>query len=111
MDILHPGLQVAALLAMGHPDDEELQVSRLVHDIGHCLVPADETGHRGHAAGWQTVGLAVAPLQGPRGAVGDLLRRPGHGHETAAGVREFGGDQVAVSKSIPCRIVQQSITF
>ncbi|MGW5432914.1 HD domain-containing protein [Streptomyces sp. NPDC004059] len=60
VDILDHGLQVAALLAVSHPDDEELQVAGLVHDIGHYLVPADEAGHGGHAA------AAVEGLLGPR---------------------------------------------
>ncbi|MEV6115236.1 HD domain-containing protein [Streptomyces sp. NPDC052109] len=60
VDILDHGLQVAALLAMSHPGDEELQVAGLVHDIGHYLVPADEAGHGRHAE------AAVEGLLGPR---------------------------------------------
>ncbi|WP_369386814.1 HD domain-containing protein [Streptomyces sp. CG1] len=60
VDILDHGLQVAALLAVRHPDDEELQLAGLVHDIGHCLVPADEEGHGRHAA------VAVEELLGSR---------------------------------------------
>lgn len=60
VDILDHGLQVAAVLAERHPDDEELQVAGLVHDIGHRLVPGDEAGHGAHAA------AAVEGLLGPR---------------------------------------------
>ncbi|GGU92266.1 hypothetical protein GCM10010260_28610 [Streptomyces filipinensis] len=60
MDILDHGLQAAALLAVSHPRDEELQPAGLVHGIGHCLVPADESGHGRHAA------AAVEGLLGPR---------------------------------------------
>ncbi|MFB7508738.1 HD domain-containing protein [Streptomyces broussonetiae] len=60
VDILDHGLQVAAVLAERHPDDEELQVAGLVHDIGHYLVPADEAGHGSHGAS------AVEGLLGPR---------------------------------------------
>lgn len=62
VDILDHGLQVAAVLAERFPDDEELQVAGLVHDIGHYLVPADEAGHGEHAA------AAVTALLGPRTA-------------------------------------------
>ncbi|MCH0566494.1 HD domain-containing protein [Streptomyces sp. MUM 2J] len=60
VDILDHGLQVAAVLAARHPDDEELQVAGLVHDIGHRLRPGDEAGHGEHAA------AAVATLLGQR---------------------------------------------
>ncbi|MFI1966893.1 HD domain-containing protein [Streptomyces pathocidini] len=60
VDILDHGLQVAAVLAEHHPEDEELQVAGLVHDIGHHLVPGDESGHGEHAA------AAVAGLLGER---------------------------------------------
>ncbi|MFG2630261.1 HD domain-containing protein [Streptomyces sp. NPDC048473] len=60
VDILDHGLQVAAVLAERHPDDEELQVAGLVHDIGHHLLPGDEAGHGEHAA------AAVAGLLGAR---------------------------------------------
>ncbi|MFF7129877.1 HD domain-containing protein [Streptomyces sp. NPDC008240] len=60
VDILDHGRQVAAVLAERHPEDEELQVAGLVHDIGHHLVPGDEAGHGAHAA------TAVEGLLGPR---------------------------------------------
>ncbi|MEV0180017.1 HD domain-containing protein [Streptomyces sp. NPDC050625] len=53
---------MATVLAERHPDDEELQVAGLVHDIGHGLMPGDEAGHGEHAA------AAVAALLGPRTA-------------------------------------------
>ncbi|MFJ3645588.1 HD domain-containing protein [Streptomyces murinus] len=60
VDILDHGLQVAALLAVSRPDDEEAQAAGLVHDIGHHLVPGDEAGHGTHAS------TAVEGLLGPR---------------------------------------------
>ncbi|MEU9991006.1 HD domain-containing protein [Streptomyces sp. NPDC048045] len=60
VDILDHGLQVAAVLAERHPQDERLQVAGLVHDIGHHLVPDDEAGHGTHAA------KAVEDLLGTR---------------------------------------------
>ncbi|NUK08938.1 HD domain-containing protein [Streptomyces lunaelactis] len=60
VDILDHGLQVAAVLAERYPQDEELQVAGLVHDIGHYLVPGDEAEHGEHAA------AAVSGLLGPR---------------------------------------------
>lgn len=58
--LLDHGLQVAAVLRAWHPDDVELQVAGLVHDIGHLLRPGDEAGHA--AAGAR----AVEPLLGER---------------------------------------------
>lgn len=60
VDILDHGLQVASVLAERNPEDEQLQVAGLVHDIGHYLVPDDEEGHGAHAA------RAVEGLLGPR---------------------------------------------
>ncbi|NUR87941.1 MAG: HD domain-containing protein [Nonomuraea sp.] len=56
--ILDHGLQVAAVLREWHPDDLELQVAGLVHDVGHLL--SDEAGHAGAA------GEAVRGLLGER---------------------------------------------
>ncbi|SEP04054.1 HD domain-containing protein [Actinacidiphila rubida] len=60
VDILDHGLQVAAVLATRFPEDEELQVAGLVHDIGHALRPGDEAGHGDHGA------AAVAGVLGQR---------------------------------------------
>lgn len=60
VDILSHGLQVAAVLAERYPDDEELQIAGLVHDVGHHLCPGDEAGHGEHG------GAVVAGLLGPR---------------------------------------------
>ncbi|MFF4752158.1 HD domain-containing protein [Streptomyces sp. NPDC002514] len=60
VDILSHGLQVAAVLAERYPDDEELQIAGLVHDLGHRLCPGDEAGHGEHGA------AAVAGLLGQR---------------------------------------------
>ncbi len=64
LTILHHGLQCAALLAASDPDDIELQVAGLLHDIGHVLVPGaeDEHGAIGAAAVRPTLGGRVATL-------------------------------------------------
>jgi len=46
--ILDHGLQCAAVLRRDRPDDLELQVAGLVHDLGHVAVPADADGHGRH---------------------------------------------------------------
>jgi predicted HD phosphohydrolase len=60
VDVLEHSLQCAALLAERHPDDRELQLAGLVHDVGWILQP-DETAR--HA---QNGAAAVAPLLGHR---------------------------------------------
>jgi predicted HD phosphohydrolase len=57
---LDHALQCAALLAEAFPDDEELQVAGLLHDIGHALRPDDVRSHGQVAGAW------VADLLGPR---------------------------------------------
>jgi predicted HD phosphohydrolase len=42
LDQLAHGLQCAYELEQTHPDDPELQVAGLVHDIGHRLLPKDD---------------------------------------------------------------------
>ena len=59
-DQLAHGLQCAWELSRSFPDDIELQVAGLVHDIGHQLVPGDDAGHGRIAA------EAVRDLLGPR---------------------------------------------
>jgi predicted HD phosphohydrolase len=46
--ILDHGLQCAAVLRQQRPDDLELQVAGLVHDLGHVAVPNDADGHGRH---------------------------------------------------------------
>jgi predicted HD phosphohydrolase len=53
-------LQTADLLAAERPDDLELQVAGLLHDIGHVLAPADDAGHGDVAA------QAIGPVLGER---------------------------------------------
>jgi predicted HD phosphohydrolase len=60
VDILEHSLQCAALLAERHPDDTELQVAGLVHDIGWILAPDDMTRHAENGA------TAIAPFLGHR---------------------------------------------
>lgn len=60
VDILDHDLQCAELLRRAYPDDEQLQVAGLVHDIGHTLVPGDDAGHGRHGA------AAVRALLGDR---------------------------------------------
>ncbi|QIS05065.1 HD domain-containing protein [Nocardia brasiliensis] len=60
VDILDHDRQCAELLRRDCPDDEELQVAGLVHDIGHQLVPGDDAGHGRHGA------AAVRGLLGTR---------------------------------------------
>ncbi|MGY2112312.1 HD domain-containing protein [Nocardia gipuzkoensis] len=44
------GVQCAELLSVRYPEDIELQLAGLLHDIGLLLVPGDELGHPRHAA-------------------------------------------------------------
>ncbi len=45
LTILDHGLQCAALLRHAEPDDPELQVAGLLHDLGHVLEPGCEDVH------------------------------------------------------------------
>ncbi len=45
LSILNHGLQCADHLRRSYPDDTELQVAGLLHDVGHVLVPGDEPRH------------------------------------------------------------------
>jgi predicted HD phosphohydrolase len=60
VDLLAHSLQCAALLAARHPDDRELQLAGLVHDVGTVLRPDEPERHA------STGGAAVAPLLGRR---------------------------------------------
>lgn len=60
MGVLAHSLQCADVLATERPDDIELQVAGLVHDVGDLLVPGDADGHGRHGA------RAVIGLLGPR---------------------------------------------
>ena len=59
-------LQTAALLRAARPDDDELAVAGLVHDIGHLLPGVDDAGHAeaGAAAVRGALGERVAGLVG-----------------------------------------------
>jgi predicted HD phosphohydrolase len=65
-DLLDHSLQTAAVLRASHPDDVELQVAGLVHDVGHMLPPRRDEVHGDVAAAF------VGPVLGPR--VADLVR-------------------------------------
>ncbi len=60
LPMLEHHLQTAALLATDTPDDVELQVAGLVHDIGTILEPDTPLTHA------RTGGDAVRPVLGPR---------------------------------------------
>jgi predicted HD phosphohydrolase len=60
LPVLDHCLQCASLLASEFPDDEELQVAGLVHDVGHRLSPGASEAHGLIAAG------AVRDLLGER---------------------------------------------
>ena len=65
VDVLTHGLQCAELLAARAPDDLELQVAGLVHDVGTVVDPSSMDSHAGRG------GALVAPLLGAR--VGRLV--------------------------------------
>jgi predicted HD phosphohydrolase len=50
LPVLDHGLQCAALLADQFPDDDELQVAGLVHDVGHRIAPGESAAHGAIAA-------------------------------------------------------------
>jgi predicted HD phosphohydrolase len=59
---LDHGLQCAALLLAIHPDDGELQLAGLVHDLGHRFGPDDEHGRLGADFVRPVLGDRVADL-------------------------------------------------
>src|SRR6478609_11714841 len=60
IDGLAHALQCAAILRDEHPDDPELAVAGLVHDIADIAYPDDHTDHDRKGA------VLVEPLLGPR---------------------------------------------
>jgi predicted HD phosphohydrolase len=60
IDVLAHSLQCADVLAGRAPDDDELQIAGLVHDLGHVLAPGCAAEHGEIAGGY------VEPLLGPR---------------------------------------------
>jgi predicted HD phosphohydrolase len=79
-------LQTAALLARDHPDDVELAVAGLVHDIGHVLAGGTDETHADdaaravrHALGERVAGIVALHVEAKRylvateGTYGDLL--------------------------------------
>lgn len=65
-DLLEHGLQTAEILRRSHPDDVELQIAGLVHDIGHMLPPFRDEAHATVAA------AVVRPILGEK--VAELVR-------------------------------------
>lgn len=64
LSLLHHGLRCADLLAVSDPDDPELQVAGLLHDVGHVLAPgcADVHGAVGADVVRPVLGGRVAAL-------------------------------------------------
>jgi predicted HD phosphohydrolase len=60
IDILAHSLQCAAALREVAPDDVELQVAGLVHDLGHAVTPGEAAAHGATGAAY------VRPLLGAR---------------------------------------------
>jgi predicted HD phosphohydrolase len=65
-DLLDHSLQTAEVLRRSHPDDQELQLAGLVHDIGHMMPPYRDEFHAQVAANF------VRPILGDR--IADLVR-------------------------------------
>ena len=65
LTILHHGLQCATHLRDAHPEDSELQLAGLLHDVGHALAPGDDEAHGAVGAAF------VRPVLGQR--VADLI--------------------------------------
>jgi predicted HD phosphohydrolase len=65
-DLLDHGLQCGAVLLTERPDDVELQVAGVLHDIGHMIPPYDDRVHGQVAADF------LRPVMGDR--VADLVR-------------------------------------
>lgn len=62
MSELDHGLQCAYELSLAHPDDEELQIAGLVHDIGHQMASDEEHGRIGAERVRTLLGERVAGL-------------------------------------------------
>jgi len=60
LTILHHGLQCAASLRRAEPDDHELHLAGLLHDVGHLLAPGQEDAHGAVGAAY------VRPVLGDR---------------------------------------------
>jgi predicted HD phosphohydrolase len=64
LTILHHGLQCAAWLRGTEPDDPELHLAGLLHDVGHILAPGQEDAHAAVGAAYMrpVLGDRVAAL-------------------------------------------------
>jgi predicted HD phosphohydrolase len=65
-DLLDHSLQTAHALQVTHPDDIELQIAGLVHDLGHMLPPYRDEAHADVAAAF------LRPVLGHR--IAELVR-------------------------------------
>ena len=64
LSALDHGLQCAFELSRSHPDDRELCVAGLVHDVGHALGPDEDHDRLGAALVRSVLGERVASLVG-----------------------------------------------
>lgn len=83
--ILDHGLQCADVLRRHSPDDVDMQIAGLVHDLGHVAVPNDADGHGRHGR------VLFAGLLGER--VADLveLHVPAKRYLVTVEAKYFGG--------------------
>lgn len=95
-------LQTAGLLASERPDDLELQVAGLLHDVGHVLAPDDDAGHGAVAA------VALSPVLGPR--VADLVRLHVPAKRYLVTVEPSYRDVLAIDSTVSLAVQGDSMT-
>lgn len=83
--ILDHGLQCADVLRRHAPDDVELQIAGLVHDLGHVAVPNDADNHGRHGR------VLFADLLGERVAGLVELHVPAKRYLVTVEMQYFGG--------------------
>jgi predicted HD phosphohydrolase len=87
VDLLSHGLQCAARLAETHPDDVELQVAGLVHDLGGAVDPAAPHDRLGAHLVAPLLGERVARLVGGHVAAKRYLVATDPGYATRLSAR------------------------